>query len=75
MHALDSTCFTILAWSVRSGKLKLRWQSMHETNRPWLDIKIPMRWEEEETTLTDIAPFDSLVYKTTIRSYRQQVVN
>jgi hypothetical protein len=34
-----------------------------------------MRWEEEETLLTDIAYFNSLLCKTTIRLYSQQVVN
>jgi hypothetical protein len=34
-----------------------------------------MRWEEEETPLTNMAYFNSLLCKTTIRLYSQQVVN
>src|ERR1039457_5692854 len=47
---------------------------MHDTKRPSSHIRIPNRWEEEETLLADIAYFNSHVCKTG-HFYSQHVVS
>jgi hypothetical protein len=44
---------------------------MHITKRPEADIRIPMQWEEEDTTLADLAYFNSAMCKTILRFYSQ----
>jgi hypothetical protein len=48
---------------------------MHATKRPAGDIRIPIGCEEGKTLLTDIAYFNSLTCKATIRFCSQHVVN
>jgi hypothetical protein len=67
LHGSDSICFAMVAYFAPKGKLKLKWQSMHATDRPLPVMKVPMRWEKDGILRTGIAYFNSLIGEAIIR--------